>query len=170
METEKKMRDDEELISLADYLEIYQLMTEVESNFNGSNRKFQKKSNETILLLREAINEKLRYMLAKSSKWRKKQRLISRLKDYRLERKQRRLMKQHKKGEEFSDMLQKLKEVAIEIEKIESKGNQKQESVEGTEAVVEQVELQKGEVVNQLDQQEMELLEEGKSSSPVLEF
>lgn len=170
METEKKMRDDEELISLADYIELYQLMAEVDSNFNSSNRKFQKSANDTIFLLREAINEKLRYMLDKSSKWRKKQRLLSRLKDKRLERKQRQLIKQHKKGEELSYMLQKMKEVARTIDMIDSKGNQKQESAEETNAVEEQAELQEGEVVTQLDQQETELLEEGKSSSPVLEF
>ena len=76
--TEKELRDMEKLRTTDDYKEEIRSLSEVVCNV----KKADKKIDETLLLLTNALNEKYKYIIKQSKPYRKKQGFFSMLRDW----------------------------------------------------------------------------------------
>lgn len=163
--TEKKLREYEELKTINDYMGILQEFLEVATSITGTNETVIKTFEDSIQLLSDALKEKLKYMLALSKKWRKKQGFFSKLRDTLLEKQEIRLLKQQMKKEA---LLEELKSLKKEVKEAKSELTETTKAFDVSLSQASQV-LKETEVVDTIEPSNTEVLEEGESSS-LLEF
>ncbi len=163
--TEKKLREYEELKTINDYMGILQEFLEVATSITGTNETVIKTFEDSIQLLSDALKEKLKYMLALSKKWRKKQGFFSKLRDTLLEKQEIRLLKQQMKKEA---LLEDLKSLKKEVKEAKSELTETTKALDVSLSQASQV-PKETEVVDTIEPSNMEVLEEGESSS-LLEF
>lgn len=163
--TEKKLREYEELKTINDYMDILQEFLEVATSITGTNETVIKTFEDSIQLLSDALKEKLKYMLALSKKWRKKQGFFSKLRDTLLEKQEIRLLKQQMKKEA---LLEDLKSLKKEVKEAKSELTETTKALDVSLSQASQV-PKETEVVDTIEPSNMEVLEEGESSS-LLEF
>lgn len=163
--TEKKLREYEELKTINDYMGILQEFLEVATSITGTNETVIKTFEDSIQLLSDALKEKLKYMLALSKKWRKKQGFFSKLRDTLIEKQEIRLLKQQMKKEA---LLEELKSLKKEVKEAKSELTETTKAFDVSLSQASQV-LKETEVVDTIEPSNTEVLEEGESSS-LLEF
>lgn len=163
--TEKKLREYEELKTINDYMGILQEFLEVATSITGTNETVIKTFEDSIQLLSDALKEKLKYMLALSKKWRKKQGFFSKLRDTLIEKQEIRLLKQQMKKEA---LLEDLKSLKKEVKEAKSELTETTKALDVSLSQASQV-LKETEFVDTIEPSNTEVLEEGESSS-LLEF
>lgn len=163
--TEKKLREYEELKTINDYMDILQEFLEVATSISGTNETVIKTFEDSIQLLSDALKEKLKYMLALSKKWRKKQGFFSKLRDTLLEKQEIRLLKQQMKKEA---LLAELKSLKKEVKEAKSELTETTKALDVSLSQASHV-PKETEVVDTIEPFNTEVLEEGESSS-LLEF
>lgn len=163
--TEKKLREYEELKTINDYMDILQEFLEVATSITGTNETVIKTFEDSIQLLSDALKEKLKYMLALSKKWRKKQGFFSKLRDTLIEKQEIRLLKQQMKKEA---LLEDLKSLKKEVKEAKSELTETTKALDVSLSQASQV-PKETEVVDTIEPSNTEVLEEGESSS-LLEF
>lgn len=99
--TEKRQRSFEELRTKADYFEEINSLAALASELAGANDKTVKCIEEVIQLVMQAFKKKEKYVLAISSKWRRRQGLFSKIRDTLIERQENKRLKQELENEKL---------------------------------------------------------------------
>ncbi len=115
--TEKRQRSFEELRTKADYFEEINSLAALASELAGANDKTVKCIEEVIQLVMQAFKKKEKYVLAISSKWRRRQGLFSKIRDTLIERQENKRLKQELENEKLIKELESYRNKAeIDVE------------------------------------------------------
>lgn len=154
MQTEKKLREAEELRTVEDYMYEYQKICGLASELSGA-------GNDTILhienilnTLSKALDKKYKYMVSRSKKWTRRQGLFSKIRDTMIERQEAKRLKQELENER----------ILSQIEALRNKVKKKDENIASSQPGKEDTE-----VVETVEHSDTEVLTEGDNPS-LLEF
>ena len=148
METEKSLREYEELRTVDDYVNAYAVISEIASNFSGASQEVEDCFGEILLSLTKSFKKKCEYIDKKSRKWRRKQGIFSKFRDYLAERQEKKVLEQRLENERLQAKIRELMSQSQKSEEI--KTEQQNISSPASEAVVlSEAEHKPIEVVNE---------------------
>mgnify|MGYP001863525840 CR=1 FL=1 len=153
MQTERQWRENEQLRYISDYYDALEEAREFASNISN-NAVAVKASEKVINIFYKALQQKAKYIVKSSSKWRKKQSIFSKIADIKKERKE--LKKENDKTRAY------IKELEFRIERLTSLiSNNNNNSAESTEQAdeTEQSEQLTGEVLTELEEPKVDVIE-----------
>ncbi len=134
METEKKLREYEELRTIDDYIQAYQDIADIAVNFSGASDEVTKYFSETLLILSKSFKKKIKYIVNGSRKWRRRQSLFSKYRDYLAEKQEQKIIKQKLENERLLVEMEKFKSKSVKSE--ETQKDEQNISSPASEAVV----------------------------------
>ena len=123
METEKSLREYEELRTIDDYVNAYSVISEIASNFSGASAEVANCFGEILLTLTKSFKKKFEYIDKMSRKWRRKQGVFSKFRDYLAERQEKKLLEQKLENERIQA---RIRELMIQAQNCEETNVEKQ--------------------------------------------
>ena len=134
METEKSLREYEELRTVDDYVNAYAVISEIASNFSGASQEVEDCFGEILLSLTKSFKKKCEYIDKKSRKWRRKQGIFSKFRDYLAERQEKKVLEQRLENERLQAKIRELMSQSQKSDQTESVSSPASEAVVLSEA------------------------------------
>ena len=134
METEKSLREYEELRTVDDYVNAYTVISEIASNFSGASQEVEDCFGEILLSLTKSFKKKCEYIDKKSRKWRRKQGIFSKFRDYLAERQEKKVLEQRLENERLQAKIRELMSQSQKSDQTESVSSPASEAVVLSEA------------------------------------
>lgn len=141
METEKSLREYEELRTIDDYVNAYTVISEIASNFSGASQEVEDCFGEILLTLTKSFKKKYEYIDKMSRKWRRKQGIFSKFRDYLAERQEKKVLEQRLENERLQAKIRELMTQPQKSDQIESVSSPASEAVVLSEAEHKPIEV-----------------------------
>lgn len=141
METEKSLREYEELRTVDDYVNAYAVISEIASNFSGASQEVEDCFGEILLSLTKSFKKKCEYIDKKSRKWRRKQGIFSKFRDYLAERQEKKVLEQRLENERLQAKIRELMSQSQKSDQTESVSSPASEAVVLSEAEHKPIEV-----------------------------
>ena len=141
METEKSLREYEELRTVDDYVNAYTVISEIASNFSGASQEVEDCFGEILLSLTKSFKKKCEYIDKKSRKWRRKQGIFSKFRDYLAERQEKKVLEQRLENERLQAKIRELMSQSQKSDQTESVSSPASEAVVLSEAEHKPIEV-----------------------------
>ena len=134
METEMSQREDEVLRTVDDYVNAYSTISEIASNFSGASQEVADCFGEILLTLTKSFKKKCEYIDKMSRKWRRKQGIFSKFRDYLAERQERKVLEQRLENERLQAKIRELMSQSQKSDQTENVSSPASEAVVLSEA------------------------------------
>lgn len=141
METEKSLREYEELRTVDDYVNAYTVISEIASNFSGASQEVEDCFGQILLTLTKSFKKKYEYIDKMSRKWRRKQGIFSKFRDYLAERQEKKLLVQKLENERIQARIRELMSQSQKSDQTESVSSPASEAVVLSEAEHKPIEV-----------------------------
>lgn len=141
METEKSLREYEELRTVDDYVNAYSIISEIASNFSGASDEVANCFGEILLTLTKSFKKKCEYIDKMSRKWRRKQGVFSKFRDYLAERQEKKVLEQRLENERLQAKIRELMTQPQKSDQTESVSSPASEAVVLSEAEHKPIEV-----------------------------
>ncbi len=141
METEKSLREYEELRTVDDYVNAYSTISEIASNFSGASQEVEDCFGEILLTLTKSFKKKYEYIDKMSRKWRRKQGIFSKFRDYLAERQEKKVLEQRLENERLQAKIRELMTQPQKSDQTESVSSPASEAVVLSEAEHKPIEV-----------------------------
>lgn len=109
MQTEKKLREAEELRTVEDYMYEYQKICSLASELSGAGDGIMIYLEDILITLSKALNKKYKYRVSRSKKWTRRQGLFSKIRDTMLEKQEAKRLKQELENERILSQIEALR-------------------------------------------------------------